>query len=210
MMRLSPILFPILLFAGCGDAEQSGEPAETPEPAARAPAAAQIDAEPAAEKPLTSVMRPSVVAEAEPEEPPPQPPQPVRAVIPFAEGGNELSEEARSALDALIATPAAAGQSRIIIRGHSDSKGTDRQNIVASRKRAEAVRDYFLARGVPESRITVIALGETRPLAPNATPDGSDFEEGRRQNRRADVEIYPEEPKPAAPALVEGDVSDRS
>ena len=209
MMRLSPILFPILLTAGCGEANRSGEPAETPEPDARPPAAAQLEAKPAAEKPLTSVMRPSVVAEVEPEEPP-QPPQPVRAVIPFAEGGSELSEEARSALDALIAKPAAAGQSRIIIRGHSDSKGTDRQNLVASRKRAEAVRDYFLARGVPESRITVIALGETRPLAPNASPDGSDFEEGRRQNRRADVEIYPEEPKPAAPARTERDVSDRN
>lgn len=208
MMRLSPILLPILLTAGCGDANQSREPAETPEPAARAPAAAQLETEPPAEKPLTSVMRPSVVAEVEPEEPPPQPPQPVRIVIPFTDGGSELSGEARAALDELMATPAAAGQSRIVIRGHSDSKGTDRQNMLASKKRAEAVRDYFLGRGVPESRITVIALGETRPLAPNATPDGSDFEEGRRQNRRADVEIYPQEPKPAAPAPAEGAAPD--
>ena len=58
-----------------------------------------------------------------------------------------------------------------------------------SRLRAEAVRDYLTDKGIAEERITVIALGDGRPAAPNVTLDGSDDPEGRRQNRRVDIEI---------------------
>ena len=205
MMRLRSILFASLLVAGCDNRQADRTVANDIKPAAAEPEPAQLP-ETTAEKPLTSVMRPSVVAEVEAEGPPP-PPEPVRTVILFEGGGATLDERAQAAIEALLATPAAAGQSRIIVRGHSDSKGSDHQNMLASKKRAEAVRDYLVERGVDESRITVIALGENRPAAPNANPDGSDFEEGRRKNRRAEIEIQPMPSPAAAPA--DGKTPDR-
>lgn len=202
MMRLGSILFTGLLLAGCDERQADRTSGNDIAPAAVEPEPAQAANDASAEKPLTSVMRPSVVAEAEPEAPPP-PPEPVKTVISFADGGATLDERAHAAIEALLATPVAAGDSRIIIRGHSDSKGSDRQNMLASKKRAEAVRDYLVERGIAENRITVIALGENRPAAPNATPDGADFEEGRRKNRRAEIEIQPVPAPAATPAETE-------
>ena len=199
-MRAASILFATLLLAACDDRQANRTAGNEISPAAAEPE--QLVENATAEKPLASVMRPSVVAEVEPEAPPP-PPEPVRAVISFEDGGAALDDRARSALNDLLATPAAAGESRIVIRGHSDSKGSDSQNLIASKKRAEAVRDYLVERGIDEGRITVIALGENRPAAPNAAPDGSDFEEGRRKNRRAEIEIQPV--PPPAPAQVEAE-----
>lgn len=188
MMQPRTSLFLCLLLSACGrpeDAEPSNEAAATT-PLQTSPLEAQANAS-APAKAGTSVMRPSVVAEAEVEAPPP-PPEPAKAAILF-ETGSKLSDEGRAQLDELLATPAAAGGGPIVIRGHTDSKGDDSRNLRASRNRAEAVRDYLVERGIDPSRITVIALGETRPVAPNANPDGSDFEEGRRRNRRVEVDI---------------------
>ncbi len=74
---------------------------------------------------------------------------------------------------------------RLVLRGHSDSEGDDAANRIMSRKRAEAVRDYLARKGLERSRMSVIALGETRPIAPNAKPDGSDDSAGRARNRRS-------------------------
>lgn len=193
----------LLALAACNGAGPSNEVEAAPaEPVRNQSGAEEAEGSSAAAlKPgPASVMRPSVVAEAEQDEPPPQP-EPVTATIGFALGGAELDQEARAKLDALLASPAAAGPSRVTIRGHSDTKGSDRQNLRASERRAEAVRDYLVERGVAPERITLIALGETRPIAPNANPDGSDFEEGRRKNRRVEVEIVPSPaPAPAAAA----------
>lgn len=66
MMRFGLNLFPILLITGCGDADRSRESGKALEPAAGGQKSAPLDAERAAQKPLTSVMRPSVAAEVEP------------------------------------------------------------------------------------------------------------------------------------------------
>lgn len=136
-----------------------------------------------------SVMRPSVLAEAEPETPPAPPPPPTRAVLPFPDRGFHLGADARGALDALLTPERLAGTSTVTVSGHSDSRGSDRQNKVASLRRAEAVRDYLVGKGMAAERIRVVALGETRPVAPNALPDGSDDPEGRARNRRVEVEF---------------------
>ena len=70
---------------------------------------------------------------------------------------------------------------------------------MASKKRAEAVAHYLEKHGVAKDRITVIALGEGRPIAPNAKLDGSDDPEGRARNRRVDISVTPGDlPEPAA------------
>lgn len=111
-------------------------------------------------------------------------------VIGFPQGGATLDRDARSALDRLAADPAAKA-SRITLRGHSDSEGDDAANRRMSRRRADAVRDYLAKKGLNRTGMTVIALGETRPIAPNAHPDGSDDSAGRARNRRVEIELDP-------------------
>ncbi|OMJ32832.1 hypothetical protein BSZ14_06310 [Sphingomonas sp. Sph1(2015)] len=103
-------------------------------------------------------------------------------------GGAGLASDAKATLDRLAADPAVRS-GNLILRGHSDSEGDDEANRIMSRKRAEAVRDYLVRKGLDRSRMRVIALGETRPVAPNAKPDGSDDSEGRARNRRVEIEL---------------------
>ena len=119
------------------------------------------------------------------------PPEPLAATISFAEGGYELDAmDLRLLREALESEQAAQGWP-IVLRGHTDSEGSDQGNLFASRKRAEAVAGWLAENGIAERRIEVIALGEQRPAAPNAHLDGSPDEEGRRRNRRVEVWIGP-------------------
>ena len=74
------------------------------------------------------------------------------------------------------------------IAGHTDSKGEDAYNDRLSLARAQAVRDFL--KDVHRVRGDIMeaeGLGEDRPAAPNANPDGSDNEDGRQKNRRVEV-----------------------
>ncbi len=71
---------------------------------------------------------------------------------------------------------------RIRVEGYTDNTGTEEYNLKLSQRRAEAVRQLLIAKGVSPDRITAIGYGESRPRASNATPYG------RQLNRR--VEIY--------------------
>jgi outer membrane protein OmpA-like peptidoglycan-associated protein len=70
---------------------------------------------------------------------------------------------------------------RLIIEGHTDSRGADSYNMDLSRRRAEAVRDYLVGRGVAADRISVMAYGKNRPIADNMSA------EGRANNRRVEI-----------------------
>jgi outer membrane protein OmpA-like peptidoglycan-associated protein len=70
---------------------------------------------------------------------------------------------------------------RIIIEGHTDSRGPDAYNEELSRRRAQAVADALLTRGVPSSRFDIIGRGEAAPVANN------DSAAGRQQNRRVEI-----------------------
>lgn len=117
------------------------------------------------------------------------PPESLETRIIFPDGA-ELSQEARAELATVLASPQVTGGGAIVLRGHSDSGGSDDANMRASRARAEAVRDWLVENGVEASRISVIAFGEQNPAAPNALPDGSPNEEGRLANRRVEIEVY--------------------
>ena len=122
----------------------------------------------------------------------------METTIPFGEGGHELSVAAEDALADVLASDQLAEGWPIVLRGHTDSVGHDEANLRASRRRAEAVAEWLVENGVSEERIEIVALGEQRPVAPNARPDGSPDEEGRAKNRRVTVSIAPAEPEPAA------------
>jgi len=184
MIRPAAAFLAVLLAAGC-----DRPPAE---PRAAANAAATFDNAAAAQ----SIIQPDVAAESPPEPAPSPSPTTtsVRTVtVPFATG-SVLDAKGRASLDPLLADlPVDA---RLTVRGHSDSPGSDAANLTQSRRRADAVAAYLVAHGVDIDRIDVVALGEKRPIAPNANLDGTDDPEGRARNRRVEVEVIPTPPKP--------------
>lgn len=75
----------------------------------------------------------------------------------------------------------------VVIEGHTDSTGSAAINEQLSQKRAEAVRQYFIANDTLDAdKVTAIGYGSERPLATNDSP------EGRAINRRIDVVIKAE------------------
>ena len=74
-------------------------------------------------------------------------------------------------------------ESRIVVKGHTDSVGDESLNLRLSEDRARNVKNLLIAQGVAEYRITSIGLGEQLPVATNST------EVGRSQNRRVEIEI---------------------
>jgi len=78
----------------------------------------------------------------------------------------------------------------VTVEGYTDSKGADAYNQKLSESRAASVRDWLVGKaGVEAARVTARGLGETRPVAPNAKPDGSDDPQGRQRNRRVEIAI---------------------
>lgn len=74
------------------------------------------------------------------------------------------------------------------IEGHTDSTGSSEYNLELSRRRAETVKRRFIGQNVyGAENFKVHAYGETRPIAANTNPDGSDNPEGRAENRRVTV-----------------------
>ncbi|MCB9225123.1 MAG: OmpA family protein [Crocinitomicaceae bacterium] len=72
---------------------------------------------------------------------------------------------------------------RLKIAGHTDSQGEAQKNLILSKKRAEAVRDFLESRGVNTDRMIVQYYGEEKPVDTNDTP------EGRARNRRVEMEV---------------------
>jgi len=77
----------------------------------------------------------------------------------------------------------------IVIEGHTDSIGSDAYNQRLSERRAKAVFNYFLKKGISADRMKTVGYGESRPKASNTKPNGKDNPEGRAINRR--VELNP-------------------
>ena len=78
------------------------------------------------------------------------------------------------------------------VEGHTDWIGSDAYNLRLSARRAEAVRNWLVqAGGVPRPAISTVGYGESRPVAPNSTPDGRDDPEGRQRNRRVELLVTP-------------------
>ena len=144
-----------------------------------------------------SIIREDVLNETQVPEAPKV--EPVRISLDFAEAEGELPQQAAAKLDALLKEPVVERGGCIIVRAHTDSRGSDEQNIKVSERRAALVGDYLVERGVAKERLRLIALGERRPIAPNAHPDGSDYPEGRAKNRRVTVEARPREGGAADP-----------
>lgn len=144
-------------------------------------------------KPETkSIIRPEI----EPSPTPTPAAEPVMLTIAFPAKGAQPDAAGLAQLDGLIADPVYQMGGPVTLWGHSDSAGADAVNLAASRRRAEAVRDYLVGKGAPADRFTVIAMGEAQPIAPNRKRDGTDDPEGRDKNRRVEIKVDLPQPAP--------------
>jgi OOP family OmpA-OmpF porin len=157
---------------GCPAGQAGGrQPAIAPPPAPEPAPTPSADTTPVAEAPVQR-----------------QPDQPLGAAIvlegvTFESGSARLRSGSYVELDSIAKILLANPKMRVEIAGHTDNAGTPADNQHLSTLRAEAVRNYLLAKDVPFQQMIARGYGSTMPRTPDTTP------RGRAANRR--VEIRP-------------------
>ena len=104
----------------------------------------------------------------------------------FDPGKFEIKQECTLAIDSLATIFKTNERFRAEIAGYTDDVGNDGENIRLSQRRADAIRDYLIKKGVPPHRVLAKGYGEKFPLASNGS------EEGRARNRRTEVKVIQE------------------
>ena len=100
----------------------------------------------------------------------------------FEVGGDQIRSESVPTLKVIGDMLSSHRDLKLTIEGHTDNFGSSSVNYMLSDERAKAVRDYLIANfRIDASRLTSAAKGDTKPVAPNTTP------EGREQNRRIEL-----------------------
>lgn len=103
---------------------------------------------------------------------------------------DDFNPQGRQALDEL-AERLTSGRTLEIVHviGHSDRIGSAQANLRLSSERANAVRDYLVARGVPEDRITAVGRGSVEPVVECEGNRGQEVIDCLAPNRRVEVRV---------------------
>ena len=102
----------------------------------------------------------------------------------FASGKSDVMATAHERI-VEVASAVKDQPGRIVIEGHTDSRGSSEGNMILSRLRAESVMNVLTSNGVPRERMEAVGFGESRPIADNNTA------EGRANNRRVEIVLSP-------------------
>ena len=94
-----------------------------------------------------------------------------------------IKPEGKAKLDDLVDKTKGINLEVIIAVGHTDNIGTMAYNQKLSERRANAVKDYLVSKGIEKNRVYTEGKGEKQPVADNKTG------EGRAKNRRVEVEV---------------------
>ncbi len=90
----------------------------------------------------------------------------------------EIEAKSENELNRLVAFLQQNNNLKVDIAGHTDSSGSVQHNKILSEKRAKAVCDYLLSKGISKDRLSYVGYGSSRPIATNQT------EAGKAKNRR--------------------------
>ncbi len=99
----------------------------------------------------------------------------------FANNGTSIGKKALPSLDSVAAILIKYTSAQLLIEGHTDNVGSAAGNKMLSQKRANAIKAYFVQKGIAESRLRAVGLGLEKPLGNNATALG------RALNRRVEM-----------------------
>ena len=105
--------------------------------------------------------------------------------VTFATDQDQLNPAFFPVLDSVSVVLNKYPRTLLDIDGHTDSTGSPQYNQTLSERRAVSVAQYLNSRGVDARRLLVVGYGQTRPIAPNESPDG------RAANRRVEIRISP-------------------
>lgn len=83
----------------------------------------------------------------------------------FAVDQSTISDAGKVTLDGQAQWLLANADYRAVIEGHADEQGTREYNLALGQRRANAVREYLVSRGVPAARLQVTSFGKERPVA---------------------------------------------
>ena len=142
-------------------------PKQAPTPASPAAPAAPAAPAPAA-KPAPASVKQAIVIQAD-------------ALFDFDK--SVVRPDGKKRIDEALAKLQGVDLEMVIATGHTDSVGTDAYNQKLSERRAAAVKEYLVSKGIPAAKVTTIGKGESQPVATNKTA------EGRQKNRRVDIEF---------------------
>jgi OOP family OmpA-OmpF porin len=106
-------------------------------------------------------------------------------IVEFQVGSAVLTPTGAAVLDELVPVLRTLDGKRIQVIGHTDASGPRLPNVELSRARAAAVKDYLVAKQVPDEAIQAQGMGPDQPLVANNTP------ENRARNRRIEVKVLP-------------------
>jgi peptidoglycan-associated lipoprotein len=101
----------------------------------------------------------------------------------------DIREDAAKELDKLVQLLIDNPEIKIELSSHTDSVDTDVYNLELSQKRAESAVRYLVQHGIAPDRLVAKGYGESKPIARNTHPDGSDNPVGRQKNRRTEFKI---------------------
>lgn len=104
------------------------------------------------------------------------------------DSANIRPESARE-LDKLVEVLNDNPEIKIEMSSHTDSIGSIEFNINLSQRRAAATVNYLIKQGIAPERLVAKGYGESKPIARNTNPDGSDNPDGRQRNRRTEFKI---------------------
>jgi outer membrane protein OmpA-like peptidoglycan-associated protein len=108
---------------------------------------------------------------------------PLELTIYFERDSNDLQPSEIAKLDQVAETMSQQPQARLLLAGYTDSIGSSDYNVMIAESRASSVKFYLVAKGVDPLRIVVVGKGARDFVATN------DSEEGRRLNRRVEIQI---------------------
>jgi outer membrane protein OmpA-like peptidoglycan-associated protein len=103
--------------------------------------------------------------------------------IQFEVGKDVIRKESFAQLDEVVKILNEYTDYEMIIDGHTDNTGKVDKNQILSQKRAEAVKNYFVQKGIEEARMKATGYGDTKPLATNTTPIN------KAKNRRVELSL---------------------
>jgi len=100
-----------------------------------------------------------------------------------------LRPESKLVLDSLANVLRLNPNMVVEMSAHTDAIGTEAYNQDLSQRRAQSCVDYLISVGIPADKLIAMGYGESRPVAPNTNPDGTDNPEGRQMNRRTEFKV---------------------